>query len=115
MPGAMGGMPGMEGAAGVQGGVLANVADRSGFIAGQGAIAKSRTFVAVKFVVPWKKQWEEYQDKFKPALGYNPTRDTPTYISFRAERLEVTGDPQEELDWSKATVMSTPKLLENFT
>ena len=108
MPGADAGMPGgmmgMSGAAGMTGGVTASMQDRIGFIAGQGAVARSKSFVGVKAVVPWKKQWEEFDQKFSTAMGYNPARDNPRYVSFTAERIEVSDsdDPAAPLDWSKA-------------
>ena len=114
MPG-MGGMPGMEGMAGATGGVMVNPQDRLGVLAGPMSIVKSRSMIAVKAVVPWRKQWEEYRDKFSTAMGYNPQRDTPNYIWFNAERLEVTGDPQEELDWTKAKKINTKRVMDQLT
>lgn len=101
MPG-LGGMPGEAGIGlGMEAAIMANPLDRTGFQAGMGAVAKSLTAVVVKAVVPWKKQWEEFDQEFSNALGYNPARDAPRYLSFTAERAEVTDDPNAPLVWEK--------------
>src|SRR5688572_25822286 len=41
--------------------IMADPQYRTGFPAGMGAIAKSETCVAVKALIPWKKQWDEYE------------------------------------------------------
>ena len=71
-----------------------------------GSVAKARSCIAVKALVPWKKQWEEYEAKLAEAMGYNPARDVPRFLSFTAERAEVGDDPNAPLEW--ATVMPPP-------
>jgi hypothetical protein len=118
MPGgsSMSGMAGMTGMPGMGGtgmpgedpnamgpAVFADPLNRTGFLAGAGAIAKSETCVAVKALVPWKKQWDEYEQKFMDARGYNPARDMPNFVSFTAERAEVPDDPNAPLEWAPLT------------
>ncbi len=47
--------------------------------------------------VPVRQQFNLYEDAFKDARGYDPTRDFPTYVGYYVERAEVL--PGKELDW----------------
>jgi len=68
--------------------------------AGQGgALGRSFAVVGVRALVPYEKQWEEYERALAEATQYNPKQDIPTYIYFLAERAEVPADPNAPLDW----------------
>jgi len=64
-----------------------------------GVAAKSFPMVAVKALVPYEKQWEEYERALANATGYSPMHDIPKYLLFVAERAEVPDDPNAELQW----------------
>jgi len=61
------------------------------------AVAQGSNIVAIKSVVPWQKQWNEYKTTFETAMAYLPSRDTPKYIWFEAFRIDVTDDPTREV------------------
>jgi hypothetical protein len=103
-----GAMPGMAGIAGMSGGgryrqvPASYLAEMPGFRPGtnpQGVIAKGAYAAIVKAVVPWKKQFAEYEQKLAESVGYNPQRDVPNYNYFEAERAEVPADPNQPLEW----------------
>jgi hypothetical protein len=71
----------------------------SGAIGSSGVLAKSRAVVAVKALVPYEKQWEEYVRVLANATGYSPAQDIPKYLLFMAERAEVPADPDAPLQW----------------
>ncbi len=60
---------------------------------------KSLAVVSVTALVPYEKQWEEYERALAEAVGYSPQADVPRYLYFMAERAEVTDDPDAPLDW----------------
>jgi hypothetical protein len=62
-------------------------------------VGKSFAVVAVKALVPYEKQWEEYERKLAEATGYSPDVDVPRYLSYIAERAEVSKDPDAPLQW----------------
>jgi len=110
----MSGMPGMPGMmSGATGagspGVRADAKKFPGFrptagaamlpTGGSSVIGRTIHVVAVKALVPWRQQWDEYQRVFKEADGYYPNRDMPRYLSFRAQRAEVPSDPSAPLTW----------------
>ncbi len=64
-----------------------------------GVVAKSFAMVAVKALVPYERQWEEYERALASATGYSTMHDIPKYLWFFAERAEVPDDPNEELQW----------------
>lgn len=64
-----------------------------------GIAARSFPVVAVKALVPFEKQWEEYERALANATGYSPMHDIPKYLLFVAERAEVTDDPDAPLKW----------------
>jgi hypothetical protein len=95
-------MGGMYGAGAMAGGVSAASKKFPGFRAAMGALAKPRDVVAVKALVPWQDHWDEYERAFSTAQGYNPQRDVPRYLSYTAQRADVTDKPDEEpqeSDW----------------
>ncbi len=64
-----------------------------------GVVAKSYAMVAVKALVPYEKQWEEYERALASATGYSPVQDVPRYLLYVAERAEVPDDPNAPLQW----------------
>jgi hypothetical protein len=53
--------------------------------------------------VPETKQKEKYRDTFRPALGYDATRDVPKYAGYKVERVEVANaEEAAKPDWAKA-------------
>lgn len=71
-----------------------------GFVPTGDAVAKSKFLVAVKAVVPYKMQWEEFANSFQNSNDYNPSRDVPKYYWFYVERAEVPADPKAPLAWT---------------
>ncbi len=66
-------------------------------------IVDGKNIVAVRAVIPWRKQWQAYRLVFQQAVGFDAARDQPDYIWFEMERADVTDDPDKELtdaDWS---------------
>ena len=64
-----------------------------------GVAARSYAMVAVKALVPYEKQWEEYERALASATGYSPMHDIPKYLLYVAERAEVSDDPNAPLQW----------------
>ncbi|HEV7281273.1 MAG TPA: hypothetical protein VGN57_13800 [Pirellulaceae bacterium] len=61
---------------------------------------KGAYVVAVKAVVPLKRQNDEFERTFKDATGFNPANDRPEVVWFEAERAEVTpGMTEDQLAW----------------
>lgn len=48
--------------------------------------------VVVMAIVPYEKQWDEYDASFLDAAGYDPSRDVPKYIGFGVRRREKLPD-----------------------
>ncbi len=101
MPGgsAMGGsgMGEYGGGAGVAG--MADPANIEGYRPQSGAIVITRHVVGVTAVIPYKKQWDEFDVKLSNAMGYTRSRDVPTYLGFYAERAEVKDETETEFVW----------------
>ena len=65
---------------------------------------KSVYFNVVSGLAPHKTLVEEYKKAFEESAGFNAMRDRPNYLSFIAERVDVTADPNKEPaegDWKK--------------
>jgi hypothetical protein len=90
---------GFGGAMGAKPGVVVQNIEAKGVI---------RPAVVLTGRVPYSKQFDEFQNKFKDAVqpeGYTPERDFPTYNQFKIERQEITasGDGKwVELDLDQA-------------
>ena len=59
-------------------------------------------FVSVMALVPHQDLEKEYRDKLSPGGNLMPGRDTPNYVGFEVERVDVTDDPSkqvQESDW----------------
>ena len=75
-------------------------------------IARSASVIAVKAVVPYRKQADEYKRVLGEAIGYDPLRDQPRIIFFQAQRADVTDNPAKELQESDWQLVMTPKTAE---
>ena len=75
-----------------------------------GVAARSYAMVAVKALVPYEKQWEEYERALASATGYSPMQDIPKYLLYVAERAEVSDDPNAPLQWQ--TISNTSVAIE---
>ena len=60
-------------------------------------IGKERHMMAIVALAPYKRQYEEYKDVFGGAVSYDMRRDRPTFLSFMAQRVDVTNDPNREI------------------
>ena len=90
--GGMGGMAG--GAAGGAGGSLGankNTGPKNK-IASQGAI-----FVAATALVKHKEMFEDFERNLKNSGDYNMGRDVPVYLSFEVQRVDVSQNPNREV------------------
>lgn len=81
---------------------------RSGARVSNMAIARSRNIIALKALIPYRKQLLEYQE----ALAGNPQfvreeRDVPTYVFFKVERADVTDNPNADPKSLKWQLLST--------
>ena len=61
-------------------------------VASQGAI-----FVAATALVRHKEMFEDYERQFKNSGDYVLIRDTPFYLSFEIQRVDVTQNPMREV------------------
>lgn len=62
-------------------------------------VPRSFGVVAVTALVPYERQWDEYERALAEAQGYSPAADVPRYLYYMAERAEVTDDPDAPLTW----------------
>ena len=60
-------------------------------------IGVHRPMIAVVALAPYKKQFEQYKEVFGSAVSYDGKRDKPAFLSFEAERVDVSGDPDREI------------------
>lgn len=60
------------------------------------------SYAAVLAKVPTQEQLKIYENTFRDALGYNESRDMPSYIGYVVERAEVQRG--EELKWELVKV-----------
>ena len=83
-----------EGGAANAGGGLGGNRDRGPKtkVASQGAI-----FVAATALVRHKEMFEDYERQFKNSGDYVLIRDTPFYLSFEIQRVDVTQNPAREV------------------
>lgn len=63
---------------------------------------KSVRFNAVTAIVPHEQMGTMYDENFINTSGYDPGRDSPNYLGFEVQRVDVTGkegEPIAEADW----------------
>jgi hypothetical protein len=68
-------------------------------------IPKIVSFNAITAVIEHEKLLENYKREFEHATGYQPERDTPNYLSYEVQRVDVTDDPNREIaedQWQEA-------------
>ena len=73
-------------------------------------IAKSTGAMVVSAVVPFLKQTEEYEKALNQSRDFDASRDFPNYLKFEVQRVDVTANPEGEIDWTKAVVIDPIKL-----
>lgn len=62
-------------------------------------------WAAVVAKVPIKEQLRLYQDALQNARGYDPDADSPRYLGYKVERVEVVpGEENKELVWKPVSV-----------
>ena len=59
---------------------------------GGGNEFESRYLVSITGLLPYKKQFDIYQEALKDAAEYSPDRDVPKYLVMEVERAEVAAD-----------------------
>ncbi|MCA9168570.1 MAG: hypothetical protein KDB23_12935, partial [Planctomycetales bacterium] len=59
---------------------------------GGGSDYQGRYFVAITGLVPYKKQFDIYQEAFRDAAEYSAERDVPKYLWVVVERADVAAD-----------------------
>jgi len=65
-------------------------------------IGVHRPMIAVVALAPYKRQFDQYKEVFGSAVSYDRKRDRPAFLSFIAERVDVTDNPDREIqenDW----------------
>ncbi len=62
-------------------------------------IAVSKGFVSVTALAPHEEMESSYRKEFYSVLGYMEGRDTPNYVGFEAQRVEII-DPNKEIEES---------------
>jgi hypothetical protein len=72
--------------------------------AGNANPTAGKRWIVVTGLVPYKKQLDEYRNKFATAAGYDPGKDVPTYAGYFVQRAEVVPGATGEPKWSKFTV-----------
>lgn len=60
-------------------------------------IGVHRPMIAVVALAPYKKQFDQYKEVFGSAVSYDRKRDRPAFLSFIAQRVDVTDDPNREI------------------
>jgi hypothetical protein len=72
-------------------------------------------FVTVLALAPHQEIDKEYRAKLSPGGGIMPGRDTPNYLGFEVERVDVTDDPTrepQEGDWKPLPNAGSEKIKE---
>jgi hypothetical protein len=74
---------------------------------GSGSEVRGRRWIVVTGSVPYKKQLDEYDRVFQPAVAYDPKADVPAYKGYVIERAEVGAG--EKLEWQAIDVEAALK------
>jgi hypothetical protein len=72
-------------------------------------------FVSVMALAPHQELEKEYRAKLSPGGNVMPGRDTPNYVGFEVERVDVTEDPSkqiQEADWQALPNAGSERLKE---
>ncbi|UUO05895.1 hypothetical protein M4951_21320 [Blastopirellula sp. J2-11] len=57
-----------------------------------GTRIEGKHFVVITGLIPFEKQWDEFDAALLDAAGYDPQRDVPKYIGFGVRRREMSPD-----------------------
>ncbi|MFI4874712.1 MAG: hypothetical protein ACIALR_05220 [Blastopirellula sp. JB062] len=57
-----------------------------------GTRIEGKHFVVITGLIPYEKQWDEFDAALLDAAGYDPSRDVPKYIGFGVRRREKLPD-----------------------
>ncbi len=60
-------------------------------------IGVHRPMIAILALAPYKKQYEEFKRVFGSTVDYDRSRDKPSFLSFSAQRVDVTADPNRDI------------------
>jgi hypothetical protein len=72
-------------------------------------VPKLTHFNVVSAAVPHQLMADSYKQAFASATGYLPDRDSPNYLNYEVQRVDVTDNPQRNVDegeWKEATSCS---------
>lgn len=75
----------------------------------------SQRFVVVTALAPHAEMEATYKTELERVDGYMPGRDTPNYLGFEVQRVDVTADPYKEVeegDWQPLPNASSEKIKE---
>ncbi len=64
-----------------------------------------KMFNIITAAVPHEKISKSYEDEFGGATDNRPERDSPNYIDYEVQRVDVTGNPERKIDeaeWQEA-------------
>ncbi len=70
-------------------------------------VAKSVVFNSVMALLPHERQWEEFDLALEKSSNYDVTRDSPKYLGFEVERVDVTDNPSREIKEDEWTALET--------
>ncbi len=98
---AMGGDAGGDMTAAMSGAAGGNMAGAGGSPASSdrpkgSPVAVAHTIVGVTALVPFKKQFDEYERALAMRSGYDALRDRPDYIFMTVQRVDITDNPQQD-------------------
>lgn len=80
---------------------------------GSNIVPESHSFVAIKALVPYQKQFEEFERALEGPF-YEAGRDMPSYIYIWVERAEVPADPNAELVWNRLDTRAAERMAESY-
>ncbi len=70
-------------------------------------IPLARPMITVVALAPYKRQFDQYKEVFGSAVSYDRGRDKPAFLSFSAQRVDVTGDPDRKIEDNEWQVVKT--------
>ncbi len=82
------------------------VSGRSGRVVENKVVPKLTHFNVVTAAVPHQMIADSYKKVFASAADYRPDRDSPQYLGYEVQRVDVTDNPErtiDEAEWKEAT------------
>jgi hypothetical protein len=67
----------------------------------------ARPMITVVALAPYKRQFDHYKEVFGSAVSYDRARDKPAFLSFSAQRVDVTDDPDREIQENEWQVVKS--------